>query len=149
MSIYDAVTDQMKQAMKAKDKERLGALRGIRTVFINARKEDNSETVSDDRAVGLLRTLAKQRKDSIASYQEAGRDDLVAAESAELAVIEEFLPKLADEAQTRAWVKEAIAQTGASSPRELGKVMGALMRAHKADVDGALARKVIADELAG
>lgn len=148
MSIYDRVNDEMKQAMRAKDKERLGALRGIRTVFINARKEDNSETVADDRAIALLRSLAKQRKDSVAAYEDAGRDDLVAQEAAELAVIEEFLPKLADADQTRVWVREAIAQTGASSKRELGKAMGALMRAHKADLDGSLARQILAEELA-
>lgn len=149
MTIYDAVTDQMKQAMRAKDKGRLGALRGIRTVLINAQKEDNSDSVTDERAIGLLRKLSKQRQDSIAAYADAGREDLAAQERAELSVIEEFLPQLADEAQTRAWVQEAIAQTGAAGPREMGKVMGALMRAHKADLDGALARKVILEELGG
>ena len=149
MSIYDDVTAQMKEAMKAKDKARLGALRGIRAVFINARKEDDSETVSDERAVGLLRTLAKQRKDSIDSYEQAGRADLVEQEAGELAVIEGFLPKLADAEQTRVWVREAIAQTGATEARELGKVMGALMRSHKADIDGGLARGVILEELGG
>lgn len=147
MSIYDDVTAQMKTAMKAKDKPRLAALRGIRTAFINARKEDNSETVADDRALEILRKLSKQRKDSITAYKEAGRDDLVEQEAGELAVIEEFLPQLADADQTRVWVKEAIASTGASTPRELGKVMGALMRSHKADLDGALARQIIMDEL--
>ena len=72
MSIYDDVTAQMKAAMKAKDKPRLSALRGIRTVLINAKKEDNSETVADDRAIALLRSLSKQRKDSIKDKQSAG-----------------------------------------------------------------------------
>ena len=149
MSIYDDVTEQMKAAMKAKDKPRLSALRGIRTVLINARKEDNSETVADDRAIALLRSLSKQRKDSIKAYADAGRDDLVEQESGELAVIEEFLPKLADADQTRVWVQEAIAASGASGPREMGKAMGALMRAHKGDVDGSLARSILQEELAG
>ena len=149
MSIYDDVTDQMKAAMKAKDKPRLSALRGIRTVLINAKKEDNSETVADDRAIALLRSLSKQRKDSIKAYADAGRDDLVEQESGELAVIEGFLPKLADADQTRAWVKEAIAASGASSPREIGKAMGALMRAHKGDIDGSLARSILQEELGG
>jgi len=105
--------------------------------------------VSDERAVGLLRTLAKQRKDSIDSYEQAGRADLVEQEAGELAVIEGFLPKLADAEQTRVWVREAIAQTGATEARELGKVMGALMRSHKADIDGGLARGVILEELGG
>lgn len=149
MSIYDDVTAQMKAAMKAKDKPRLSALRGIRTVLINAKKEDNSETVADDRAIALLRSLSKQRKDSIKAYADAGRDDLVEQESTELSVIEEFLPKLADAEQTRVWVKEAIAASGAASPREIGKAMGALMRAHKGDIDGALARSILQEELGG
>jgi uncharacterized protein YqeY len=149
MSIYDDVTAQMKAAMKAKDKPRLSALRGIRTVLINAKKEDNSETVADDRAIGLLRSLSKQRKDSIKAYADAGRDDLVEQESGELAVIEQFLPQLADADQTRVWVKEAIATSGASTPREIGKAMGALMRAHKGDLDGALARSILQEELGG
>ena len=149
MSIYDDVTAQMKAAMKAKDKPRLSALRGIRTVLINAKKEDNSETVADDRAIALLRSLSKQRKDSIKAYADAGRDDLVEQESTELSVIEEFLPKLADAEQTRVWVKEAIAASGAASPREIGKAMGALMRAHKGDIDGSLARSILQEELGG
>ena len=149
MSIYDDVTAQMKAAMKAKDKPRLSALRGIRTVLINAKKEDNSETVADDRSIALLRSLSKQRKDSIKAYADAGRDDLVEQESTELSVIEEFLPKLADAEQTRVWVKEAIAASGAASPREIGKAMGALMRAHKGDIDGSLARSILQEELGG
>ncbi len=149
MSIYDDVTAQMKAAMKAKDKPRLSALRGIRTVLINAKKEDNSDTVADDRAIALLRSLSKQRKDSIKAYADAGRDDLVEQESGELSVIEEFLPKLADADQTRVWVREAIAASGAASPREIGKAMGALMRAHKGDIDGALARSILQEELGG
>ena len=147
MSIYDRVNEGMKDAMRAKDKERLAALRGIRGAFILALKEDNSDTVPDDRAIALLRSLAKQRKDSIDAYTEGGRSDLADAETAELAVIEEFLPKLADEATTRAWVSQAIAATGATGPRELGKVMGALMKAHKAEMEAGLARTLITELL--
>ena len=77
-----------------------------------------------------------------------GREEMAENERAELAVIQEFLPQLADAAQTRAWVEAAIAESGASSPKEMGKVMGALMKAHKADIDGNLAREIVQELLA-
>ena len=92
MSIEADVTDAMKAAMRARAKERLTALRNIRAAFLLARKETGAEALSDDEALQVLRKVAKQRKDSISSYAEGGRDDLVAQESAELAVVEEFLP---------------------------------------------------------
>ncbi|MEL6345872.1 MAG: GatB/YqeY domain-containing protein [Myxococcota bacterium] len=147
MSIYDEVNQQMKAAMRARDKARLAALRGIRTAFINEQKKNNADTISDDQAIANLRRLAKQRKDSIDAFTQAGDEDRASAERAELSVIEEFLPALADEETTRAWVKEAIAQVGATEPGHVGKVMGAIMRAHRGDVDGGLAKKIAAEEL--
>lgn len=148
MPLVDDVTAQMKAAMKAKDKPRVQALRNIRAAFIAGMKEDGSDTLSDDQAQAIVRRLAKQLADSIESYQAGGRDDLVASESAELAVVEAFLPKLADEATTRQWVHEAIEATGASSKADMGKVMGHLMKGHKAELDGKLANR-IASELLG
>lgn len=147
MSIYDEVTEQMKAAMKAKDKPRLTALRGIRTAFINERKKNNADTITDEQALANLRKLSKQRKDSIDAYKKAGDEERAAEEQAELDVIEEFLPALADADQTRVWVREAIEQTGASEPGHVGKVMGAIMRAHRGDVDGSLARQIASEEL--
>ena len=147
MSIYDQITEQMKTAMKAKDKERLGALRGIRTTFINERKKNNSDSLTDEQCVALLRRLSKQRKDSIQSYADAGREDLAAIERAELAVIEEFLPSLAGEDETRALVAAAIAQVGATDARQIGRVMGTLMKSHRGKIDGGLAKKIAAQLL--
>ncbi len=147
MSLVDEITGQMKTAMKAKDKPRLTALRGIRAAFLEAMKADGRDALPDEEAIAILRKLAKSRVESITAYTEAGRDDLVADEQAELTVIEEFLPKLADEATTRVWAQDAIAKTGASSMKEMGKVMGALMGAHKAELDGKLAQKVIKELL--
>ena len=148
MPINDDISTQMKTAMKAKDSVRLGALRGIRAIFLNEMKKDNSDSLSDEVCVPLLRRLEKQRKESIEAFDGAGRTEQADEERAELAVIETFLPSLADEATTRAWVEEAIAASGASSAKELGKVMGALMKAHKGDVDGNLARRLAAERLA-
>jgi hypothetical protein len=139
----------MKDAMKAKDAARLGALRNIRAAFLTEMKKDGSETLQDAVATAVLRKLAKQRQESIDAFTQAKRPDRAAEEQAELTVIEGFLPRLADEATTRAFVQEAIAASGASSAKELGKVMGALMKAHKGDVDGDLARRIAAELLAG
>lgn len=149
MAIIDDVTTQMKAAMRAKAKDDLRALRGIRAAFIEEMKKDGRDTLSDEAAVTTLRRLAKQRKDSLETYTEVGRQDLADVEAAELALIDTFLPKLADAAQTQAWVDEAVAQTGASSMRDMGKVMGALMKAHRADIDGAVAKKLVQAALQG
>lgn len=147
MPIADQVTEQMKQAMKARDERRLVALRSMRTAFLNEMKKDGSSSVSDAVCEGLLRKLEKQRKESIEAFTNAGREELAAAERAELAVIQEFLPKLADEAKTLEWVEAAIAQTGAMGGKDVGKVMGALMKAHKGEIDGDLARRLVQERL--
>jgi uncharacterized protein YqeY len=147
MPIIDDVTNQMKDAMKAKDAVRLATLRSMRTAFLNEMKKDGSDTVSDAVCETLLRKLEKQRKESIEAFAGGGRPEMAENERAELAVIQEFLPQLADEAQTRAWVEAAIAETGASEAKEMGKVMGALMKAHKADLDGNLARQIVQELL--
>jgi uncharacterized protein YqeY len=148
MPIVDDVTRQMKEAMKAKDAPRLAALRQMRTAFLNEMKKDGADTVSDEVCEALLRKLEKQRKESIEAFAQAGRDEMADAERAELAVIQEFLPRLADESQTTAWVEAAIAETGATSARDMGKVMGALMKAHKSEIDGNLARRIVQERLA-
>jgi uncharacterized protein YqeY len=148
MGLVEQVSAQMKDAQKSRDAARLAALRNIRAAFLHEMKKDGAQTLDDGVAQGVLRRLAKQREESIEAFDKAGRGDRAEAERAEKAVIEGFLPSLADEATTRGWVAAAIAETGAASARDLGKVMGALMKAHKADVDGNLARRV-AQELLG
>lgn len=147
MPIADQVTEQMKQAMKARDERRLVALRSMRTAFLNEMKKDGSSSISDAVCEGLLRKLEKQRKESIEAFTNAGREELAAAERGELAVIQEFLPKLADEAKTREWIEAAIVQTGAASAKDVGKLMGALMKAHKSEIDGDLARRLAQERL--
>ena len=149
MPIIDDVTAQMKEAMRAKDKLRLTALRGIRAAFIEALKADGSETLADEKCIPILRRLEKQRKESISAYEAGGREDLAEPERGELAVIEAFLPSLADEATTTGWVQAAIEASGAAGPQDMGKVMGALMREHKGEVDGGLAKDVALKLLRG
>ena len=147
MSIVDDVTEQVKAAMKAKDERRLAALRSMRTAFLNEMKKDGAESLADDVAEGLMRKLEKQRKESIEAFDKGARPEMAEAERAELAVIQAFLPQLADEAQTRIWVEESIASTGASEKKDMGKVMGALMGAHKAELDGNVARQIVQELL--
>jgi uncharacterized protein YqeY len=149
MGIEQTVSERLAVAMKARDAGRVAALRGIRAAFLNEMKKDNAKTLADEISVEVLRRLAKQRRESIEAFDGAGRPERAAEERAELAVIEEFLPQLADEAATRAWVQEAIAASGAAAPGDVGKVMGALMKAHKGEVDGQLARRLAQELLAG
>ena len=149
MGLVERVSEQMKVAQKARDAAQLTALRNVRAALLNEMKKDGSTTLDDAVATGVLRRLAKQREESIEAFANAGRTERADAERAEKAVIESFLPRLADEATTRAWVQAAIAETGAASARELGKVMGAVMKAHRDDVDGALVRRIAGELLAG
>ena len=148
MPIFSDVSDRIKEAMRAKEARRLAALRSIRALFIYEMKRDNAKDLPDDTCIALMRRLAKQRHESIEAFENAGSPERAEDERLDLAVIEEFLPSLADEATTKAWVEEAIAATGASAPGDLGRVMGAVMKAHKGDVDGKLAR-TLAGEILG
>mmetsp|Transcript_24294 Transcript_24294/g.24717 ORF Transcript_24294/g.24717 Transcript_24294/m.24717 type:complete len:202 (-) Transcript_24294:490-1095(-) len=150
MSIMEEVTSEMKVAMRAKDTLTLNTIRGIRAAFINAMKEKSNgggegNDISDENAQNVLRKMAKMRKESIQMFTDGGAIDRADQEQKELEVIERWLPSLADEAQTRVWVEEALEQIGGDN--NMGKVMGALMKAHRADIDGALAKKVVQDVL--
>lgn len=149
MSIYERITAQMTQAMKSKDPTRLAALRNIRAAFLHEMKKDNSKDLPDDACVDVLRRLEKQRRESIEAFEGGGREERAAAERADLGIVQEFLPSLADEATTRAWVKAAIASVGAAGPKDLGKVMGAIMAKHKGEIDGGLANRILRELLAG
>jgi uncharacterized protein YqeY len=148
MALVERVADELKKAMLARDAGRTTAWRMIRAAFIELAKEGKGD-VTDARCVEALRRLRKQREDSIAAYVQAGRQDLADQERLELGIIDDLLPKQADEAQTAIWVREAIEASGAASVRELGKAMGALMKAHRDDVDGALARTLLTKALGG
>jgi hypothetical protein len=148
MAIFDEISVQMKDALKARAEIRLRTLRSVRAAFLTEMKRDGAEHLSDDVCTALLRRLEKQRRESIEAFEQADRPEQAEAERAELGVIQEFLPSLADEDQTRAWVVEAIEATGALAPGDAGRVMGTVMKAHKGEVDGALARRMAGEILA-
>jgi hypothetical protein len=146
MPIFEDLNAALTGAMRAKDQPRLDALRNVRAAFLLELKKNNAKSLDNEACIAILRRLEKQRQESIEAFERGGRAELAARERADLAVVQGFLPRLADEAATRAWVREAIAASGAATPGDLGRVMGALMKAHRGDVDGTLARR-IAEEL--
>lgn len=125
MSLKARISDDMKAAMRAKETLRLGTIRLLLAAI--KQKEIDERAELDDTAVGsIVEKLIKQRKDSISQFQAAGRDDLVAAEQAELAVLQAYLPEQLSAAEVEAAVAAAIAESGAASPKDMGKVMGLL-----------------------
>ncbi|HQY10000.1 MAG TPA: GatB/YqeY domain-containing protein [Burkholderiaceae bacterium] len=124
MSLKERITEDMKAAMRAKDSERLGTIRLLLAAL--KQKEVDERIVLDDAAVvGIVDKLIKQRKDSITQFAQAGRDDLVAKETAELNVLQEYLPARMSAEEVNAAVAALVAELGAKGPADMGKVMGA------------------------
>lgn len=119
------IQDSVKSAMRAKEKERLATLRQI-TAAIKQIEVDKRIDLGDDEIITVLTKMCKQRRDSLTQFQDAGRDDLAVIEIAELAIIEEFMPTALSEEEIAAEVKAAIAESGASSARDMGAVMKVL-----------------------
>jgi len=134
-SIYEQVSNDVKTAMKARDKDRVAALRLILAEFKRVEVDERIE-LDDTRVLAILDKMTKQRKDSLQQYQDAGRDDLADKESFELELIALYLPAQMDADELAALVSAAIADTGASSMQDMGKVMGLLkpQMAGKADM---------------
>lgn len=125
MSLSAVIMDAMKTAMKSKDAQALQALRSVKSAILLAQTESGAkEELSEEAEVKLLQKLVKQRKDSAAIYKEQNREDLATPELLEAAVIEKFLPEQLSEEEVAKMVEDAIAQTGASSMADMGKVMG-------------------------
>lgn len=125
MDLFEKVSEDIKAAMKARDKVRLETLRNIKKVFLEAKTAPGAnDTLTDDAALKIIQKLAKQGKETAKTYIDNGRQDLADDELAQVAVLEEYLPKPLTEAEIEAAVKEIIAQTGASSMKDMGKVMG-------------------------
>ena len=125
ISLKDQITNDMKSAMKARETERLAAIR-LLLAAIKQREVDERITLDDAAVVAVVDKLIKQRRDSINQYEQAGRDDLAAAERAEIDVLSPYLPAQMSADEVAAAVKAAIAQTGAAGPADMGKVMGVL-----------------------
>jgi len=125
MSLKDRINDDMKAAMRARDTARLGTIR-LLLAAVKQREVDERVTLDDAAVTAVIDKMIKQRKDSIGQFEAAGRTDLASNESAELAVLAEYMPAQLSEAEVAAEVRSAVAQTGAAGPQDMGKVMGVL-----------------------
>lgn len=148
--LRERFTADMKEAMKAGDKARLGAVRLIQAALkdkdIEARGA-GKEPLSDEEILALLQKMVKQRQESIAMYEQGGRTELADQEKAEVAVISSYLPQQMDEAETKAAIEAAIAETGAASMKDMGKVVGALRAKYAGRMDFAKASGLVKDML--
>jgi uncharacterized protein YqeY len=125
MSLKDRITDDMKAAMRSGERERLSTVRLI-LAAIKQREVDERITLDDSQVHAVLERMVKQRRESIAQFETGGRADLVAKETAELAIVKSYLPEQLSDSEVAALIDEAIRSTGASSLKDMGKVMGAV-----------------------
>ena len=149
MILKDQIITDMTAAMKAKDAARTSTLRMLKAAIMNRQIEKGGE-LDDEELTKLLRSQLKQRRDSVEQYQKAGRQELVDKESAEIAVIESYLPQAASEAEIEQAVSEAIAETSATSMKDMGAVMKAVMpKLAGKNADGRAVSEAVKKKLAG
>jgi uncharacterized protein len=152
MSLKDQVSDAIKTAMKAKDKVRLETVRSIKKVILEREttvRPLGQEALTEEQELEVLTQLAKQRRDAIEQYQQAGREDLAQNEAQELAIIEEYLPAQLSDEEVAAVIAAVVAQVGATSAKDMGKVMGPVMKELKGKADGARVQALVKAKLAG
>ena len=139
MALFDQISEDIKKAMLARDKVKLEALRGVKKEFIEAKTAKNADgELSDDTALKILQKMVKQRKESASIFTEQNRPELAENELAEAAVIEAYLPKQMSDEELTAALKEIIAEVGATSAKEMGKVMGVASKKLAGKADGKL-----------
>ena len=146
MSLTERIRTDLTAAMKARDAARLSTLRLVQSALKNEQIEKGHE-LSDEEAEAVLRRAVKQRQDSVEQYRKGNREDLAAKEEAEIGVLQEYLPQMLSDAETERIVDEAIATTGATSKKDMGKVMKAIMAVHKGRVDGKVVQTVLGRKL--
>lgn len=143
MSLLKQIDQDLIKALKGGDREAATTLRGLKSDMKYYQIEKKLEELTDDDIIAVLSSAAKRRKDSIEQFQNGGRDDLVAKETRELEVIKAYLPEEMSEAEIETLVKESIAESGAASPADLGKVMKILMPKVKGKADGKLVNQIV------
>ena len=144
MALFDKINEDIKAAMKARDKVRLETLRNIKKVFLEAKTAPGSDgELSDDAALKIIQKLAKQSKETAETYTNNNRQDLADEELAQVKVLEEYLPKQLTESEIEAIVKEIISETNASSMKEMGKVMGIASKKMAGQADGKIISGIV------
>jgi uncharacterized protein YqeY len=147
MNFTDRINADIKTAMLAKEKEKLAALRDIKSKLLLEATSGSDAEISDATAAKIVMKMHKQRIDTYTLYIEQGRKDLAADELFQAKVIEEYMPKMMTEDEIRAEVQQAISQTGASAPSDMGKVMGVLSSKLAGKADGKIISTLVKEEL--
>jgi uncharacterized protein YqeY len=147
MSLTEKINADIKEAMKAREREKLAALRAIKSALMLEATKDSSGEVSEEVEMKILQKLHKQRKDAAALYEEQNRPDLLEDEVFQANIIEAYLPAQMSEDKIGSIVKDIIAKTGASSPADMGKVMGAAMGKLSGKADGKIISKLVREYL--
>lgn len=149
MELFDIISNDIKEAMKAKDKVALDTLRNIKKVLLEAKTAPGAgDTVSDETAIKAIQKLAKQGKEAAELFRSQGRNDLADEEMAQVAVMEKYLPKQMSEEEITAALKEIITQVGADKPQDMGKVMGVATKQLAGKADGKLISSIVKQLLA-
>jgi len=144
--MLDQLQEELKIALKAGEKAKMMGLRNI-IGKIKAAQIDKGETLTNEESLKILKTAAKQLKESIDQYQKGGRDDLAEKEAFELTLLEKYLPEQLSEEHIRQTVKNIVKNTGAGSMLDMGKVMGATMQELAGSADGKIVQKIVQEEL--
>jgi hypothetical protein len=144
--MLDQLQEELKIAMKAGEKAKMMGLRNI-IGKIKAAQIDKGETLTDEESLKILKTAAKQLKESLDQYRKGGRDDLAEKEAFELTLLEKYLPEQLSEEQIRQTVKNIVKNTGSGSMQDMGKVMGATMQELAGSADGKIVQKIVQEEL--
>ncbi|MDD3662305.1 MAG: GatB/YqeY domain-containing protein [Candidatus Pacebacteria bacterium] len=146
MNLHEQIKNNIKEAMKSGDKIRLEVMRGLVTAFTNelvATNKTPQDLLDDDQALLVINRLAKQRKDSIEQFTKGGRMDLVEEETAQLIILEEYLPKLMEKDEVVKFVKEKVSELGITDSTKKGMLMSTLMKDLKGKADGAMVKEVV------
>lgn len=136
MSLTDRINADLKEAMKAKDQDALRGIRAIKAAILLANTDGTGKEVDDERGIQILQKLVKQRKESLDIYEKQGRGDLAAVERVEIKIIEKYLPEQMAEEDLRKFLKDLIVETGASDPKDMGKIMGLANKQLAGKADG-------------
>ncbi len=152
MSLKDRISEDIKAAMKAKDKVRLETVRSIKKLILEKETEvraQGKEGLDESQELALMTQLAKQRRDAIEQYRQAGREELAAQEAEELAILEEYMPRQLSDEEVGEILDRLITQVGATSAKDLGKVMGPAMQELKGKADGKKVQEFLKQKLGG
>jgi uncharacterized protein YqeY len=151
MNLFEQVQTDLVAAMKAKDKLRLSALRMFKTALLNKKVEKGADAeVSDEEAMAVVKSLVKQRREAAEEYRKGDREDAAQQEDDEAAVLEAYLPAAVSEDAIKAAIDEVVTQTGAATPKDMGKVMGPVMAKFQGqNVDGKLVNQLVKQRLGG